>query len=80
MCITNNIWEEQEDGRVHYEAGLRPLDVDEGIVEQAKFMGIYILRTAELKNVSIHVLKYAFMIKVHHRGDGDTLPTIRPPG
>jgi hypothetical protein len=56
------------------------LDVDEGIVEQPKFMGIHIRRKAELKNVSTHLLKQAFLIKVHHRGDGDTLPTDGPPG
>jgi len=55
------------------------LDVDEGIAEQAKFMGIHIIRKAELKNISTRLLKRAFMVKVHHRGDGDTLPT-EPPG
>jgi hypothetical protein len=48
-------------------------------VEQDKLMGIYIIRKAELKNVSTLLLKWAFLIKVHHRGDGDTLPT-EPPG
>ena len=80
MWIADNLWEEREDGRVHYLPGLRPLDVDEGIVEQAKFMGIHIIRKAELKNVSARLLKRAFLIKVHHRGDGSTLQTDEPPG
>jgi hypothetical protein len=75
MWIADNLWEEREDGRVHYLPGLCPLDVDEGIVEQAKLMGIHIIRKAELKNVSTPLLKRAFLIKVHHRGDGDTLLT-----
>jgi len=78
MWIADNLWEEREDGRVYYLPGLRPLDVDEGIVEQAKFMGINIIRKAELKNVSTRLLKRAFLFKVHHRGDGDTLPTQPP--
>jgi len=44
-------------------------------VEQAKFMGIHIIWKAELKNISTHLLKRAFLIKVHRHGDGDTLPT-----
>jgi hypothetical protein len=36
------------------------LDVDEGIVEQAKFMGILIIQKAELKNVSTCLLTQAF--------------------
>jgi len=79
MWIADNLWEEREDGRVHYLPGLCPLDVDEGIVEQAKLMGIHIIRKAELKKVSTFLLKWAFLIKVHHRGDGKTLPT-EPPG
>jgi len=78
MWIADNLWEEREHGRIHYMAGLRPLDVDEGIVEQAKFMGIHIIRKAELKNVSTSLLTRAFLINVHHRGDGDTLPTEPP--
>jgi hypothetical protein len=80
MWIADNLWEEREDGQVHYLPGLHPLDVDEGIVEQAKFMGIHIIRLAELKNISTRLLKWAFLIKVHHCGDGDTLPTDGPPG
>jgi len=80
MWIADDLWEEREDGRVHYLPGLRPLDVDKGIAEQAKFMGIHIIWKAELKNVSTRLLKRAFLIKVHHRGNGDTLPTDGPPG
>jgi len=75
MWIANNLWEEREDGQVQYLPGLCPLDVEEGIVEQAKFMGINIKRKAELKNVSARMLKRAFLIKVHHRADGGTLQT-----
>jgi hypothetical protein len=57
-----------------------PMDVDEGIVEQAKFMGIDIITKAELKNVSTRLLKWAFLIKVHYCGDGDTFPTDGPLG
>jgi len=77
MSITGNLWEERENGRVHYLSCLRPLDVDERIVEQAKFIGIHIIRKAELKNVSTRLLKWAFLIKGHHQGDGNTLPTDR---
>ena len=55
MWIVGNIWEEREDGQVHYFPGHRPWDVDEGIVEQAKFMGIHIIRKAELKNISTYL-------------------------
>jgi hypothetical protein len=79
MWIADNLWEEREDVRVHYLPGLRPLDVDEGKVEQANFMGIHIIRKAELKNISTRLLKWAFLIKGHHGGDGVTLPT-EPPG
>jgi len=79
MSIADNLWEETEDGRVHYLPGLRPLDVDEGILEQAKFMGIHIILKAELNNISTRPLKRAFLIKVNYRGDADTLPT-EPPG
>jgi len=51
------------------------LDIDEGIVEQAKFMGIDIIWKAGLKNVSARSSKSAFWITVHHRGDGGTLQT-----
>jgi len=80
MWIADNLWEEREDGRVHYLPGLRPLDVNEGIVEQVNFMGIHIMRKAELNNVSARLLKRAFLITVHHRGDGSTLQTDEPPG
>jgi hypothetical protein len=49
-------------------------------VEQTKFMGIHIIRKAALNNISTHLSKRDFLIKVHHRGDGDTLPTDGPPG
>jgi len=80
MFIANNLWEEREDGRVQYLAGLRPLDVDEGIVEQAQFMCTHIIRKAELNKVSAHLLKLAFLIKVHHCGNGSTLQTDEPHG
>jgi hypothetical protein len=57
MWIADNLWEEREEGRVHYLPGLRPVDVDEGIVEQAKSMGIHIIRRAELKNVSARLFQ-----------------------
>ena len=66
------------DGLVYYLPGLRPLDVGEGIVEQAKSMGIHIILKAELKTVSTRLLKWAFLIKAHHRGNGDTFPTDKP--
>jgi len=80
MWIADNLSGEREDGRVHYLPGLRPLDVHDGIVEQAKCMGIHIIRKAELENVSASLLNPAFLIRVHHRGDGDTLQTEKPPG
>jgi len=79
MWIANNLWGEREYGRVHYLSGLCPLDVDEGIVEEPIFMGIHNIWKAQLKNVSTHLLKWAFLIKVHHHGDSETLPT-EPPG
>jgi len=75
MWMADNLWEEREDGGVHYVPGLRSMEVNEGIVEQAKFMGIHIIRKAELKSLSTRLLNLAFMIKVHHRGNGDTFPT-----
>jgi len=80
MWIADNLWEERENGRVHYLSGLCPLDVNEGIVEQAKFMVIHIIRKAELKNVSTRLLKWAFLIKAHDQGGGNTLLTDGPPG
>jgi hypothetical protein len=56
------------------------LDINEGIVEQAKFLGIHIIRMAELKNIPSRLLERAFLIKVHHRCDGDTVPIDGPPG
>jgi hypothetical protein len=53
----------------------RPFEIDKGIVEQAKFMGIHIIWKAKLKNLSTCLMKQAILIKVHHRGDGDTLLT-----
>jgi len=78
MWIADNLWEDREDGRAHCLPGLRPFDVDEGIVEQATFMGIHIIRKVELTYVSTRLLKQAFLIKVHHRGNADTLPTDKP--
>jgi len=75
IWIADNLCEEREDGRVHYLPGLRPLDIDEGIVEQAKFIGIHSIRKGELKNVSACLMKWVFLVKVHHRGDGSTLQT-----
>lgn len=72
-CIANKFWEEREESRVQYLPGLCPLDVNEGILEQAKFMAIHIIQKAELKNVSACLLKWAFLIKVHHHNDGITL-------
>jgi len=80
MWIADNSWEEREDGREHYVPGRHPLDVDKEIVEQANFMGIHIILKAELKNVSTCLLKQSFLINLHHRGDGDTLPTDKPLG
>jgi hypothetical protein len=56
------------------------LDVDEEIVEQAKFLGIHILRKVELEKMCANVLKWAILIIVHHRSDGGTLQTDEPPG
>jgi len=43
-------------------------------------MGILIIRNAELKNLSPQQVKHDFLIKVHHRSDGETLPTDKLPG
>jgi putative transposase len=56
------------------------LDVDEGIVEQAKFIGIHIIRKVELNHMSARMLNWTFLIKVQHRGTGVTLQTNEPPG
>jgi len=80
MSIADNIWEEREDGQVYFLPGLCPLDIDDGTVEQAKFMGIHIIQKAALKNISTCLLERAFWIKVHHHGDGDKRPTDEPPG
>jgi len=80
MLIANNLWQKREDGQVHYLPGLRHWYVDKEIVEQAKFMGMHIVRKAEPKNMSACLLKRAFLIKVHHRGDGSTLQTDELPG
>jgi len=79
MWVADNIWEERENGRVHYWPGLHPLDVNEGIVQNAESMGIRIIRKAQLKNVSTRLLKRDFLIKVHHWGNGNTHPTDEPP-
>ena len=42
-------------------------------------MGIHIIWKAELKNESTCPLKGAFLPKVHHRCDGDTLPKDESP-
>jgi len=80
MWITDNHWEEREDSRVHYLPGLCPLEVDEGIVKEAKFMDIHIIWKAELKTLSTRMLQRALLIKVHHGGDVDTLWTDEPLG
>ena len=54
------------------------MDVDEGIVEQAKFMGIHIIWKAELECASTRLLQRAFVIKVHHYCDGATVPSDKP--
>jgi hypothetical protein len=79
MWIADNLWEEREEGRVHDLPGLCPLDVDKRIVEQAKYMVIDIIRKAEFKNVSAHLLKRAYLVNVHHSGDGGTHLTGEPP-
>jgi len=78
--MADNLCEEREDDRVHYSPGLGPLDFDKRIVEQAKFMGIHIKKKVELKNVYAGMLKPAFLIEVHHCGDGGTIQTDEPPG
>jgi hypothetical protein len=80
IWVADNLCEERENGKVYSLPGLRALDVDEGIVEQAKFMAIHIIRNPELKNVSAPLLKRAFLIKVYHHGDGSPLKTDEPPG
>jgi hypothetical protein len=56
------------------------LEVDEAIVEQAKLMGMHIIWKAERKYVSTRLLKWAFFLKVHHDGNGNTHPTDGPLG
>jgi len=75
MWIPNNHWEEREDGREHYLPGLSPLDVDKDMAQQAKSIGIHMIRKVELKNLSARLLKRAFLIKAYHLGDGATLQT-----
>jgi len=60
--------------------GLHPLDIDEGIVEQAKFIGIHIIWRAELHNVSARMLNRACLLKGNHCGDGGTVQMDEPPG
>jgi len=79
MWIADNLSEARVDGQVHYFSGLRPLDVDEGIVEQGKFMSPHIIQKAELKNVSACVLKLALLFEVPHCGNGGTHQTDEPP-
>jgi len=43
-------------------------------------MCIYIIQTAELTNISQDLLKRAFLIKVHHSRDVNTLLTDEPLG
>jgi len=43
-------------------------------------MDILIIWRAEPKNISACPLNWAFLIKVHHSGNGDTLPTDKPQG
>jgi hypothetical protein len=49
-------------------------------VEQGKFLGIYIIQMAVLKNISARLLEWAFIMMVHHCNDGDTLPMDGPLG
>jgi hypothetical protein len=56
------------------------LDLDEGIVEQAKFMRIHIIGKAEVKKLSARRLKRAILNELHQHGDGNKLPTDSPPG
>ena len=78
--IADNLREKTDEGRVHDLPGLHPLDVDKGMVELARFMGIHIIRKVELKNVSARLLKWAFLFKLHHCGDADSLLTDKLPG
>jgi len=43
-------------------------------------MCIYIIQKAELTTISQDLLKQAFLIKVHHNSDVDTLLTDEPLG
>jgi len=80
MWIADTVWAQREEGRVQYVPSLCPLDVDEGVVEQAKSMGIHTIRNGKLKNSSGCLLKWAFLIKVHHHSDGNTHLTDELPG
>jgi len=53
--------------------GLQPWDVDKGIVELANFMDIRLIWKVEFTKVSSCLLTWAFLINVHHSGDGSTL-------
>jgi len=75
MWIANHLWEETEKGQVHYLPGLHPLDANPGILVLGKFIGIHIICKPELKSISAHLLTWAFVITVHHWGNGDKLLT-----
>jgi hypothetical protein len=55
------------------------VDVDEGIVEQAKSMGIHIIPRTEFEYVSAHLFQPVFLSNVNHRSDGTTNPTNKLP-
>jgi hypothetical protein len=80
MWITDNLFEECEEVPVHYLAAIRPVDVNKDIVEQAKSMGIDIIRRVELKNILAVLFERVFLINVHQHGNGNTNTTDKMPG
>lgn len=70
MLLANDIQEEREKCRVHYLPGVHPLEVDKGMVEQARFIGTHIVLKAKLIQVAACLLKWASMFTVHHCGHG----------
>jgi len=75
MWIADNRWEEREDGQVQYVPGMHPFDLNKGIVEQATFMGILIIRKTDHKTISAHLFKWALLNNVHYHSEGNTLLT-----
>lgn len=43
MRVTNNLWEEQEEGQILYLPGQCPLDVNKGIAQQGTLISIQII-------------------------------------